>query len=162
MNKISLLLVVALVSINSTFAQDISNKTLLTINGQEVKVSEFINVYEKNLDLVQDPEQKKIDNYLPLFISYKSKLMQAKELGLDTMKAYTKELAGYRKDLAAPYFKDPKEEDKLLEEAWERSKYELKVSHILLQIKEDASPSDTLKKYKKLTSDMCVASLQQR
>ncbi len=152
MNKISLLLVATLVGINSIFAQDISNKTLLTINDQEVKVSEFINVYEKNLDLVQDPEQKKIDNYLPLFISYKSKLMQARELGLDTLEVYTKELAGYRKDLADPYFKDPKEEEKLLKESWERSRYELKVSHILLQIKEDASPADTLKKYKKLIS----------
>ena len=152
MNKISLLLIGALLSINSVFAQDISNKTFLTINGQEVKVSEFTSVYEKNLDLVQDPEQKKIDNYLPLFISYKSKLMQARELGLDTMEVYTKELAGYRKDLIAPYFKDPKEEAKLLEQAWERSKYDLKVSHILLQIKEDASPADTLKKYKKLVS----------
>ena len=150
MNKISLLLIGALLSINSVFAQDISNKTLLTINGQEVKVGEFTSVYEKNLDLVQDPEQKKIDNYLPLFISYKSKLMQAHKLGLDTMKVYTKELAGYRKDLAAPYFKDPKEEEKLLKQAWERSKYDLKVSHILIEIKEDASPADSLKKYKKL------------
>ena len=152
MNKISLLLVVAFFSINSCLAQDFSNKTLLTINGQEVKASDFINVYEKNLDLVQDPEQKKIDNYLPLFISYKSKLMQAKELGLDTMKVYTDELDGYRKDLAAPYFKDPKEEEKLIKEAWERSKYDLNVSHILLEIKEDASPADTLKKYNKLIS----------
>jgi peptidyl-prolyl cis-trans isomerase SurA len=150
MNKISILLVGALLSINSVFAQDISNKTLLTVNGQEIKVAEFTSVYEKNLDLVQDPEQKKIDNYLPLFISYKSKLMQAHNLGLDTMKVYSKELAGYRKELAAPYFKDPKEEEKLLKEAWERSKYDLKVSHILLQIKEDASPADSLKKYKKL------------
>jgi len=152
MKRISLLLIVAFVSINSIFAQDISDKTLLSINGQEVKVSEFVNVYEKNLDLVQDPEQKKIDNYLPLFVSYKSKLMQAKELGLDTMQAYTKELAGYRKDLAAPYFKDPKEEEKLIKEAWERSRYELNVSHILLQISEDAAPADTLAKYKKLVS----------
>ena len=152
MNKISLFLVVALVSINSIFAQGISKKTLLSINGKEVSVSEFVNVYEKNLDLVQDLEQKKIDNYLPLFISYKSKLMQAKELGLDTMEVYTKELAGYRKDLASPYFKDPKEEEKLLKEAWERSKYELKASHILLILPEDASKKEVAKKEKKLAS----------
>ena len=152
MNKISLFFVVALVSINSIFAQDVSNKTLLSINGKDVSISEFVNVYEKNLDLVQDPEQKKIDNYLPLFIAYKSKLMQAKELGLDTMKVYTKELSGYRKDLAAPYFKDPKEEEKLLKEAWDRSKYELKASHILLVLPEDASKKDVAKKEKKLAS----------
>ena len=152
MKRITIILIVALISINSIFAQDISPKTLLTINGVEVSTDEFIKVYEKNLDLVQDPEQKKIDNYLPLFISYKSKLMQAHELGLDTMTVYTKELAGYRKDLAAPYFKDPKEEEKLLKEAWERSKLDLKVSHILLMLKEDASPADTLKKYKKVVS----------
>ena len=152
MNRLSLLLVATIISINSISAQNTTDKTLLTINDQEVKVSEFINVYEKNLDLVQDPEQKKIDNYLPLFVSYKSKLMQAHKLGLDTMDAYTKELNGYRKDLAAPYFKDPKEEDKLLKEAWERSKSELNVSHILLMLPEDASPSDSLLKYNKLDS----------
>jgi len=152
MNKILLFLVVTLVSINSIFAQNISNKTLLSINGKDVSVSEFVNVYEKNLDLVQDPEQKKIDNYLPLFISYKSKLMQARKLGLDTMDVYIKELAGYRKDLAAPYFKDPKEEEKLLKEAWERSKYELKASHILLMLPEDASKKEVIKNEKKLAS----------
>ncbi len=152
MNKISLILVAVFFSINSTFAQDFQNETLLTINNEQVKVSEFENVYEKNLDLVQDPNQKKIDNYLPLFISYKSKLMQAKELGLDTMKAYTDELAGYRKDLVVSYYKDPKEEEKLMKEAWERSKYEIKVSHILLKLEKDAPPEDTLKSYNKLLS----------
>lgn len=152
MNRIPLFIIVSILSITSIFAQDISDEILLTVNEQEVKAFEFINVYEKNLDLVQDPDQKKIENYLPLFISYKSKLMQARELGLDTLEVYTKELAGYRKDLAAPYFKDPKEEEKLVKEAWERSKYDLEVSHILLEVKEDALPADTLKQYKKITS----------
>jgi len=152
MNRILFIFVLTTFSVSQIFAQDLSEKTLLTINGEEVKVSEFIKVYEKNLDLVQDPEQKKIDNYFPLFTSYKAKLMQAHKLGLDTMNSYTKELAGYRKDLATPYFKDPKEEQKLLKEAWERSKIELNVSHILLLVPEDANSTDTLKAYKKLLS----------
>ncbi|MEN8137839.1 MAG: peptidylprolyl isomerase [Bacteroidota bacterium] len=152
MNKITLSLLTLVVSANSLFAQNLSDTTLLTINDENVKVSEFVEVYEKNLDLVQDPEQKKIDNYLPLFTAYKAKLIQARELGLDTLKIYQDELEGYRKDLAAPYFKDPKEEELLLKEAYERSKYDLNVSHILLLLKEDASDSDTLKAYKKLIS----------
>jgi peptidyl-prolyl cis-trans isomerase SurA len=151
MKRISLFLF-TIFAATSIYAQDKINQTLVTINGVAVSADEFIKVYEKNLDLVQDPEQKKIENYLPLFISYKSKLMQAYKLGLDTVSAYKKELAGYRKDLAAPYFKDPEEEQKLLKEAWQRSKYDLNVSHILLMIKEDASAADTLKKYNEIIS----------
>ena len=150
MNRILSLLVIFVVVTSSVSAQKISDKVLVTINNEEVKVSEFIEVYERNLNLVQDTEQKKLDNYLPLYISYRSKLIQAHELGLDTISEYKKELRGYREELKSPYFKDPKEEQVLLNEAWERSKYEIQVSHILILLKEDASSEDTLRVFNQL------------
>lgn len=157
MKQAFLLLSVFTLLFNNVEAQNkidnnLSEQILLTINGVEVTAGEFEGVYENNINLVQDPEQKKIDSYFPLFVAYKAKLMQAHDLGLDTAKEYTAELAKYRKDLVMPYFKDPVEEEKLVKEAWERSKEELNTSHILLMVSQGANPKDTLKAYNRLLS----------
>ena len=47
---------------------------LLTIDSEPVFASEFIRVYSKNLDLVQDENQKNIDSYLELFVNYQLKI----------------------------------------------------------------------------------------
>ena len=140
-----------ILSISFIYAQDISESTLLSINGQKTSVSEFTTLYGKNLNLIQDEQQKKLENYLPLFISYKSKLMQAYDLKLDTAQSYISELAGYREELSAPYFKSPNEEEILLKEAFERSKYNLNVSHILINVSMDDSKADTLIAYNKIS-----------
>ena len=38
-----------------------------------LKASEFVRVYNKNLDLVKDESQKDIDAYLELFVNYQLK-----------------------------------------------------------------------------------------
>jgi len=59
-------------------------------------------------------------------------------------------LAGYRTQLAQPYLNDKETTEALLKEAYERSKKEVRASHILVLCKENASPKDTLEAYKKI------------
>ena len=54
-------------------AQDLNKSILFTVQDEQVSASEFIRVYNKNLDLVKDESQKDIDQYLDLFINYKLK-----------------------------------------------------------------------------------------
>ena len=58
------------------FGQDlpINSEVLMTIDSEEITVDEFINIYEKNINLVQDKQQKSIKDYLDLYINYKLKL----------------------------------------------------------------------------------------
>jgi len=131
-------------------AQNNSKEVLFTVDEDPVYASEFIRVFNKNLDLVKDESQKDIDAYLKLFVGYKLKLKEAKTLGLDTVPKYKRELSNYRSQLAKNYLSDNKVTDALVEEAYERISNEVDASHILIRLDENANPSDTLKVYNKL------------
>ena len=65
--KIKSLITLFCISVVSTlYAQVDLDATLFTIADEEVKASEFLRVYKKNLDLVKDESQKEIDNYFNL------------------------------------------------------------------------------------------------
>ena len=131
-------------------SQITNNDVLFTLNKEPVYATEFMRVYSKNLDLVQDESQKDVDAYLTLFKSYKLKLKEAKYLEFDKKPSYIRELANYKKQLAKNYLSDNKVTDALVLEAYERSINEVKASHILIKIPEDASAQDTLIAYNKI------------
>lgn len=127
-------------------AQDNANPVLIEINDSKIRVSEFEAIYRKNN---QQSAKTSVDEYLDLFIKFRLKVMEAEELGLDTLEKFTRELSGYRKQLSEPYLSDNEVTDALIREAYERMKYEVKASHILIKVAQNASPSDTLKAHKR-------------
>ncbi len=131
-------------------AQQLEDKTLLTIDGRKYDAGTFIKVYEKNLDIVQDESQKDIDNYLELYIDYRLKLKEAYESKLDTTTSYKKEIEKYRSSLAEGFLTDNKVSTELIEEAIARDKQEVNASHILVMVEETASPQDTLTAWNKI------------
>ena len=83
MNKTFLILSAACFSFLVSNAQITENDTLLTISGEPILANEFIRVYNKNLNLVQDDSQKNVNSYLELFVNYKLKLSEARALRYD-------------------------------------------------------------------------------
>lgn len=130
-------------------AQEATNKVLFTIDNKPYYTDEFVRVYNKNLDLVKDESQKDLNQYLDLFIGYKLKINKANILGLQGDPVYQAELNQYRGQLAKNYLTDSKVTKELVDEAYSRSKKEVKASHILFLVNENATPADTLKAYKK-------------
>ena len=133
-----------------THAQNSSDPVLMTIDGQPVRVSEFLNIYSKNNVQSEVADKKSMEEYLELFINFKLKVRDAEVNGLDTVKVLKDELAGYRKQLSASYFIDSVVFRKLVNEAYERMQWDLRASHILLRCDKDASPSDTLATWKRM------------
>ena len=80
-----------------------------------------------------DSDQRDVQTYLDLFINYKLKLAEAYSLDLHKENAYLKELNKYAKQLQNSYLTDKETEEKFLKEAYERTKYEVKVSHVLIR-----------------------------
>ena len=66
---------------------------------------------------------------------------------MDTSIAFKTELLGYRNQLARPYLTDQAAEDELVAEAYDRMKYEVRASHILITVAENATPQDTMEAY---------------
>ncbi len=129
----------------------VADPILMKVDGKEISLSEFMNVYKKNSNLKdQANDQKSLNEYIDLFTNLKLKVREAEKMGLDTSAAFTSELAGYRKQLAAPYLTDKNITDALIEEAYNRMKKDVRASHILVKVSEDALPKDTVEAYKKI------------
>ncbi|MCX6256317.1 MAG: peptidylprolyl isomerase [Bacteroidia bacterium] len=143
------LLIVSLCFFSQCIAQNNDNAVLLTVDGKPVTKAEFERIYHKN-NTNATTDAKSLDDYLDLFINFKLKVTEAMKQGLDTTKSFTNELSGYRKQLAKPYLVDPDADDKILHQAYDRMKEEIKCSHILLEVKPDAKPEDTLAAYNKI------------
>ncbi|MFG6686174.1 peptidylprolyl isomerase [Mariniflexile sp. HNIBRBA6329] len=147
MNFKYLFILIFLVFITNVNGQTSSKEVLFTVDNDPVYVSEFLRVYNKNLDLVQDESQKEVESYLTLFTNYKLKLKEAKALNLQENPNYIRELDTYKKQLAKSFISDNKVTDALVKEAYERVSNDVKASHILIKIPESASPTDTLAAY---------------
>lgn len=136
------------ISFNS-IAQNSPKEALFTIDQKPYYTDEFSRIYKKNLDLVKDESQKDLDQYLELFIGYKLKVNRAYKLGLQNNVQYQNELKSYRTQLAYNYFNDTKITQELIEESYNRLQKEIKASHVLINVDENATPADTLVAYKK-------------
>lgn len=142
------LLGVILASSFDLYAQS-KDPVLLTVDGQNIGLSEFEAVYKKNnRDEVVD--QKDLEDYLELYINFRLKVREAEELGLDTVKKFVEELKGYQKQLAKPYLTDKEVTTKLIQEAYQRSLKDVRASHILVKVGPDDLPKDTLAAYNKI------------
>jgi peptidyl-prolyl cis-trans isomerase SurA len=135
---------------SGTFAQT-TDPVLMTINNKPVLKSEFEYIYNKN-NSNNSLDKKTLDEYVDLFINFKLKVEEAKTQGIDTTKSFINELAGYRSQLTKPYLTDSKVDDAILHEAYDRSKEDVDVSHILIRIPQNATPADTLKAFNEINA----------
>ena len=147
MNRILLLF---LICFKVSFSQLYKNDILFEVNDSIILTEEFHRVYNKNIELIDEINQKDFESYLDLFINYKIKLAEAYDLGLHEDPKYKSELNKYAKQLQNTYLTDKDTEEKFLKEAYERTKFEVNVSHVL--IKFDENNYDTIQVYNRLKS----------
>lgn len=131
-------------TLNISFSQE-KDQVLLKVDGEPIMASEFLRVYNKNLDLVKDESQKDIDGYLKLFTEYQLKLKEAKRLKLNEDENYKREFSRYQKQLIKNYISENKVTDALVKEAYDRSNIDINAAHILVRL--DATANDTIKAY---------------
>ena len=138
--------------ITSGFCQkNTSNDPIvMEIDGKGVTKSEFLQIYLKNNNNPQFHKDS-IDKYLVLFKKFKLKVAEAEALGYDTIPKLKKELDGYKKQLANPYMIDSAQNESLVREAYERTANEVRASHILIRLEQNAKPQDTLIAWNKIS-----------
>ncbi len=145
--KSSILFLFVVCSFSKLSAQT-NDQTLFTIGGTPVTVGEFRYIYEKNNASDKNLyNEKSVKEYLNLYVNFKLKVMEAHAEGLDTLPKFKSEFLKYRSQLAQPYLTDREVTSNLLNEAYNRKKYEVRASHILFPVGPEASPKDTLAAY---------------
>lgn len=142
------LIALTLFSIQFAFSQS-ESKTLMTIDNREISNDEFLRIYNKNKNIAEDL-QKSVDEYIDLFINYKLKVIEAENLGYDTMSSFIKEMGDYTEQLTDSYINKKEILDTEVKEAYQRSLEEIKASHVLFRLGPNALPKDTLEVYNKI------------
>ena len=143
----SLFFSLALLFIGTSYTQ--KDAAVMKMDGESVYKSEFLSIYLKNNP---NPKYDKVslDEYMELFQKFKLKVAEAEALGYDTIPKLKKELEGYRKQLAFPYLIDSSQNQALVIEAYDRTRSEIRASHILINLNPNALPADTLAAYNRL------------
>ncbi len=136
-------------------AQTANDPVVFEIGGKPILKSQFMKEFLQSIG--KDPaaaptactyeKRKALEDYVDLYVNFRTKLADAYSMGFDTTKSLRDELAMYRKELAAPYLIDSATQQSILREAYDRNHYALHAAHILVPCDEAASPEDTLKAY---------------
>jgi peptidyl-prolyl cis-trans isomerase SurA len=130
-----------------------SGPAIETLGTVPVPASEFAYVYRKNNSTAADyGTRQSVTDYLTLYTNFRLKVLDAEKHGLDTTRAFNRELEGYKQQLAQPYLTEKGVTDQLVREAYGRMSQEVNASHILIRVAPDASPADTLAAYQKVVA----------
>ena len=126
-------------------------RLLFTAGKQSVMTDEFIYLYQKNHQhKPEDFTKSKIEQYLELYVNFKLKVAEARAIGLDTTKTFQQEFDQYREEIKKPFVSDGDDLDRLVKEAYQRSTEQVRAAHILIIVKSDATPDDTLAAWNKI------------
>lgn len=131
LNRIgAFVMAIALLVSFDTQAQD--DPVLFKVNDKEVKISEFKYIYNKTNGDKADYSEKSLKEYLDLYINFKLQVAEGIDIGLSEKPEVKREQDQYKRQLASTYLTDREITEKLVREAYERSKEDRKISHILI------------------------------
>lgn len=140
-------------TVNMLLAQSFEQKNILVIDDtNQYNVEEFLHVYNKNRDLAEKVDPKTVGEYMDLFVDFKLKVLDAKHQNMHLDRTFIAEYDGYKYQISKNYLTDSSAENDILREAHERMKKQVRASHILIRVNENAEPKDTLAAYSKIES----------
>ena len=84
----------------------VDDPVLLTVDGKEIKRSEFEYAFNKNNSNLVDGKQT-AEEYLPMYIDFKLKVAEAEALGFDTLSSLKEEYQRDRAQMAESYLMAP-------------------------------------------------------
>ncbi|MDR0613171.1 MAG: peptidylprolyl isomerase [Dysgonamonadaceae bacterium] len=131
-----------------------NDPVIMTVNGNDVRKSEFEYIYNKN-NGEESIEKKSLEDYTELFKNFKLKVAEAEAQRLDTLPDFIREMSEYRIQLAKPYLDSLETNADFAKREYDRMKSYVEVSHILLPFPGVPDnhfkilPADTLEIYKK-------------
>ena len=127
---------------------DHSDDYLFKIENTPVFVDEFLyNLNRNNYGEESAITKEEINEYLNLYINFKLKVYESRQLGLDTTESFKSEYEKYLNQLTESFMKDDSILHNLVREAFEHLQYEINATHILIKVDNPNLPADTLRAY---------------
>lgn len=120
-------------------AQAQDDPILFKVNDKPVHVSEFKYIYNKTNGEKADYSEKSLKEYLDLYVNFKLQVAEGVAIGLNDKPEVKREQDQYKSQLASTYLTDREITEKLVQEAYERSKEDRKVSQIFIAADQNAT-----------------------
>ena len=133
-----------------TCPKEADDPVLFTINGKEVRVSEFTYIYNKTNGDKADYSEKSLNEYLQLYIDFKLQVAKGVDMGLDKNADVLREQNQYKRQLSSTYLTDREITEKLVKEAYEWGKEDRRISHILVAVQENAPENEVREAYERI------------
>ncbi len=111
--------------------QHLQAQTLFSYGNKTVTRQEFLDAFAKN-NTVSPVTEKAYVDYLELYLRYKLKVQAARDLRLDTLKEQQQEMADFRQQISIPYFSSDSALQSLVQEAFDHSGRNIRLSHIYI------------------------------
>ena len=127
-----------------------SDIIVLEVGPTKVTMSEYENFFTRNSggwDIAQQSSMEERARFLDLLTNYKLKLQDAYDRNFINDTDIVRELREYRTSLASTYVLDRELTDPGVNLVYQRRREYIRPQHILLALKPDASPEETLKTY---------------
>ncbi len=134
--RIATLLTLGLALILSSCAPEHSQIVLAEFGNQKIKMGQFEKAYENNVGNVEQAKKdslSKLKSFLKLYVDFRMKLRDAFVRGFDEDSSLQNELVNYKKQIGSTYLLDTKLVEPAIHKLYERRKWELRVSHIMIR-----------------------------
>jgi peptidyl-prolyl cis-trans isomerase SurA len=123
------------------------------IGDEKILLYEFENQYLKsvgnNLDTAKNKSLAERKEYLDLMIKFRLKVKDAKDKGYLNTPDIQKDLGDYKKNFISTFLIDKEVVEPNIKELWERKKFEIRASHILVNLPLSTNPEDSTKAFLK-------------
>lgn len=123
-----------------------------TIGGEVLTLEEFEDSFAKNnggWEKSTTSSLEERERFLELLVKFKLKVREAYSRGLLDDPAIQEELKGYNTSVATSYMLEKELVEPQIRGMYERRKGEVRASHILIRLQNEASPNDTVEAYEK-------------
>lgn len=147
-SRIFHLALIAFLGISSVQAQN--DPVLFSVKDINVPVSEFSYIYDKTNGEKATYTEESLNEYLKLYVDFKLQVLKGNEMGLNDKAELKREQAAYKKQIAKTFLEDREVVEKLVKEAYDRSKEDRKISHIMVKVRETASEKEERDAYKRI------------
>ena len=134
--RVILPLVVLVSLVLSSCAPKHSDIVVAKFDDEQIKMNEFERAYAKNsgsYDEAKKDSLSKLKNFLDLYVNFKMKLRDAYVRGYDSNEELNQELQDYKKKVGVSYILEKQIVEPGLQELYNRRKYELRVSHLMIR-----------------------------
>lgn len=132
-----------------------SDPVVARVAGDPIYLSELRSQFyrsgarpEENMSAEQ--ELQELREFLPLYVDYRAKLVEARTAGYFSNTEILDELNMYEQQTAQPFWLENRIREQLLDEYIERASTEIHASHILITLAPNAARADTTRAYNRL------------